>query len=185
MTADDSIHAQVLASGRHVARQIRRAGLENAHVVLGGEGFALLVVAEDLDLDAQRLPVARIGAALKVAGRHERLRHLDELVGVEIEVREDRVEAVRALVLVVVLQERIGGAGHPGDVARVDEALRARAPRRSARAVPSPSAAALPSRPSSIAFSSSVSLMFTPCASFCVGHSWDRLRREVTKVAEK
>ena len=64
-----------------------------------------------------------IGAALKVIARHERLRHLDELIGVEIEVREDRVEALRPLVLVVVLQEWIRRSGNAGDIPRVHEAL--------------------------------------------------------------
>ena len=92
---------------------------------LRGEGFALLVVPEHFHLHAERLPLARIGAALQVIGRDDRVRHLDELVGVEVEVGKDRVEAVGVLACVVALQERIGRARHARNVARVDEAFRA------------------------------------------------------------
>ena len=65
----------------------------------------------------------RIGPALKAARRHQRGRRLDQLVGVEIEVRKDGVVLARPLVLVVVLQKRVRRPRHAADVVRIDEPL--------------------------------------------------------------
>jgi hypothetical protein len=97
----------------------------NRDVVTSGEGFALLVVAEDLCFHAERLPVAGIRSSLKVKRGHERVGHFDELVGVEVEIGKDRVEAVGILASVVALQERVGGARDARHISGVDETLSA------------------------------------------------------------
>jgi hypothetical protein len=113
----------MLPSGRDVARQIRRARLEDLDALAHRERLARLVAFVHLGLHAQRLPVQGIAPALQVARVHGGLRGVQEFVGVEIEIREDGVAAALALVLVVVLEERVGRSGHAGHVARLDEPL--------------------------------------------------------------
>src|SRR3954468_20383964 len=78
----------VLAERRRVADDVRGAGLENLHAAVGGELFAVLIYVEDLRLGSEGLPIVWISATLQAACRHERLRRLDQLVGVQVEERE-------------------------------------------------------------------------------------------------
>jgi hypothetical protein len=114
---------EVLAESGHVAGQIRRARLEDLDAFTDGKRLARLVAAHHLLAGAQRLPVQRVRAALQVARVHDGLRRLYELVGVEVEERKDGVAPQAALVLEVVLQERVGRARHAGHVLRVEKAL--------------------------------------------------------------
>src|SRR5678816_4605434 len=98
----------VLALGGNITREIRRAGLEDCDVVTRRECFALLVVPEHLDLDAERLPVPRVCPTLQVVRRHQRVGDIDELIGVEVEMRKDRIETAGILAGIVALQEWVG-----------------------------------------------------------------------------
>jgi len=112
----------VVATLRHVAGEVGCAGLEYAHAALGDEGLAAAGQTEGLGAGAERLPVLRVVAALQVTGRRRHRRHVEHFVTVEVEQREDGLIAA-ALLAIVVLQERVGGAGHAGDIRDVDEAI--------------------------------------------------------------
>ena len=88
-----------------------------------GERFAIPIHLEDMRLGAERFPLFWIDSALKAARLSHGLRHIDELVGVEVEVREDRVVLGCTRVLVVVLKKRVRRPRHAGDVVGVDESL--------------------------------------------------------------
>ncbi len=113
----------VLSLHRDVAGQIGRARLQDLDAAARRKRFPLPEHADDLWVGAQRLPLFGIDAALQVTRVNEGLRHVDELVGVQIEIGEDRV-VISASVLVVILQKGVGRAGNACDVVGLDESLR-------------------------------------------------------------
>src|SRR6185295_3722604 len=94
------------------------------HAAIGRVLLGVLQYLDRLIGRAEDLPVLRIVAALQVTRLRDDRRHLDELVAVEIEVREDRVAAATGL-RVVVREEDAALARHAGYVRRRHEPLRA------------------------------------------------------------
>src|SRR5690606_39293359 len=58
----------VLAALRHVADEIRRAGLQDLDAVVGGVALAFAAAPRGFRWRPQDLPVIRVAAALQVAG---------------------------------------------------------------------------------------------------------------------
>ena len=115
----------VISLLRHVAREVGRAGLQDLHAAAGDVCLAFLTDLEALGRCAEQLPVVRIVAALQMAGMSRRLRHLDDLVAVQIEKRKNGVVVAAAMLVVVLGQKGIRRSGHPGDVVGGNQALRA------------------------------------------------------------
>src|SRR5690606_29715917 len=112
----------VLAPLRHVSGEIGRAGLEDLDAVGGRVTLAVAAQRRGLRRRAEQRPILRIVTALQVAGTGRELRHLDELVAVEVEMREDRVLPA-GVALVVASEEDVRLAGNARDVRGIDEAL--------------------------------------------------------------
>ena len=131
----------MLTFHRHVAGQIGCAGLQDLHAFAGGKGLTVLVPFEDFGLHAQGLPIVRIGATLQMAGMHERLRHVDELVGIQIEVRKNRVVLAGSRGFVEILQKRVGRTRDACDIPGIEESFGAQRLAITNEQLPSPSGA--------------------------------------------